>query len=52
MAIQQFIDRTISALSQLPEEKAAEIADFADLILKKTRRGSLTIWYPKSDGGV
>jgi hypothetical protein len=29
------IENTISALSKLPTERAAEVADFADFVLKK-----------------
>ncbi len=35
MTKENLIQRTLSALSKLPKDKANEIADFADFILKK-----------------
>jgi hypothetical protein len=35
MTRETLIQKTLSALSKLPKEKANEIADFADYILKK-----------------
>ncbi|MEI8204791.1 MAG: hypothetical protein WCH34_17360 [Bacteroidota bacterium] len=35
MTRELIIERTLTALTQLPQEKAVEIADFADFILKK-----------------
>ena len=35
MTKETLIKRTLTALSKLPKEKASEIADFADYILKK-----------------
>ena len=35
MTREALIQKTISALAKLPQDKASEIADFADYILKK-----------------
>ena len=35
MTRQAIIDRTLKAISQLPEEKAEEISDFADFVIKR-----------------
>lgn len=35
MSRQEIIERTISIIRQLPEDKAEEISDFADFVLKK-----------------
>ena len=35
MTKQAIIERTIKAINQLPEDKAVEISDFADFIIKK-----------------
>ncbi len=35
MSREEIIKRTIKALENLPDEKAKEIADFADFLLKK-----------------
>ena len=35
MTHQALIQKTLAALSKLPQEKASEIADFAEYILKK-----------------
>lgn len=39
---QLIIDKTLKILNQLPEEKAAEISDFADFILKKYEEHIIT----------
>ena len=35
MTHQAIIDRTIQVINQLPQERASEISDFADYIIKK-----------------
>lgn len=35
MTRQIIIERTLKAINQLPEEKAKEISDFADFMIKK-----------------
>ena len=35
MTREALIQKTMAALSKLPQDKAAEVADFADFILKK-----------------
>lgn len=35
MTRQAIIDRTVEVINQLPDEKASEISDFADFLLKK-----------------
>lgn len=35
MTKQAIIEHTIEVINQLPEDKAAEIADFADLLIKQ-----------------
>jgi hypothetical protein len=35
MTRQAIIDRTIKVLNQLPEDKAEEISDFADFVMKR-----------------
>lgn len=35
MTLQTIIDKTVQVISQLPEDKASEISDFADFIMKK-----------------
>lgn len=35
MTRQAIIDRTVEVINQLPNEKASEISDFADFLLKK-----------------
>jgi hypothetical protein len=35
MSRQEIIERTISIISQIPDDKAEEISDFADFILKR-----------------
>jgi uncharacterized membrane-anchored protein YjiN (DUF445 family) len=35
MTRQAIIERTIKAINQLPEDKAEEISDFADYVIKK-----------------
>ena len=35
MTRQIIIERTLRAINQLPEDKAAEISDFADFIMKR-----------------
>ena len=39
---QKTIERTIKAINQLPEDKAAEISDFADFIMKRYEDDCLT----------
>jgi len=35
MSKNEIIEKTVSAISKLPDDKAEEIADFADFVLKK-----------------
>ena len=42
MKRQVIIERTLKAISQLPEEKAEEISDFADFISKRYEEYRLT----------
>jgi hypothetical protein len=38
MTKQKIIDKTLEAINQLPTDKAEEISDFADFVLKKSFR--------------
>jgi uncharacterized membrane-anchored protein YjiN (DUF445 family) len=42
MTRQAIIERTIKAINQLPEDKAEEISDFADFIIKKFEDNRIT----------
>lgn len=42
MTKQNIIDKTVQAINQLPREKAEEISDFADFVLKKFEEESIT----------
>ena len=42
MTRQLIIERTIKAINQLPDDKAEEISDFADFIMKRFEDHSLT----------
>lgn len=42
MTKQAIITRTVEAINQLPEEKAAEISDFVDFLLKRYEEQKLT----------
>jgi len=42
MTKQKIIDKTIGAINQLPTNKAEEISDFADFILKKFEEEAIT----------
>jgi hypothetical protein len=42
MTKQAIIDRTIKAINQLPEDKAEEISDFADFVIKKFEDNRIT----------
>ena len=42
MTRQAIIERTVEAINQLPPEKASEISDFADFIIKKYEEQLLT----------
>ena len=42
MIREAIIERTIQVINQLPEDKAMEIADFADFIIKKYEEQLLT----------
>lgn len=42
MTKQVIAERTIQVINQLPEDKAAEIADFADFIFKRYEENQLT----------
>jgi len=42
MSRQEIIERTISIIRQLPEEKAEEISDFADFVLKRYEEQIMT----------
>lgn len=43
MTRQLIIDRTVKAINQLPEDKAEEISDFADFVIKRYEEHKLTI---------
>ncbi len=42
MTRQIIIERTLKAINQLPEDKAAEISDFADFLFKRYEEHVLT----------
>jgi len=42
MTKQAIIDRTIKAINMLPEDKAEEISDFADFIMKRFEDSQIT----------
>lgn len=42
MTRQAIIERTIKAISQLPEDKAEEISDFVDFVIKRYEDHKLT----------
>jgi hypothetical protein len=42
MTRQAIIERTIKSINQLPEDKAEEIADFADFVTKRFEENRLT----------
>ncbi len=42
MTRQLIIDRTVKAINQLPEDKAEEISDFADFVIKRYEEQKLT----------
>jgi len=42
MTRQAIIERTIKVINQLPEDKAEEISDFADFVIKKFEDGRIT----------
>jgi hypothetical protein len=42
MIRQAIIERTINAINQLPENKAEEISDFADFVIKKFEDNRIT----------
>jgi hypothetical protein len=42
MTRQLIIDRTVKAINQLPEDKAEEISDFADFVIKRYEEHKLT----------
>jgi hypothetical protein len=42
MTRQIIIERTINAINQLPEDKAEEISDFADFVIKRYEEHRLT----------
>jgi hypothetical protein len=42
MTQEKIIERTTEAIKQLPTEKAEEISDFADCVLKKFEEQSIT----------
>ena len=42
MTRQAIIERTIQAINQLPDEKAQEISDFADFMIKRYEEHQLT----------
>jgi hypothetical protein len=42
MARRLIIERTVNAINQLPEEKAVEISDFAEFIIKRFEEQRLT----------
>ena len=42
MTRQAIIDRTIRAINQLPNEKAQEISDFVDFVIRRYEEAQLT----------
>ena len=42
MTRQIIIERTLKAINQLPEDKAEEISDFADFVIKKFEDNRIT----------
>lgn len=42
MTRQAIIERTVKAINQLPEDKAEEISDFADFVIKRYEEQLLT----------
>ena len=42
MTRQIIIDRTLKAINQLPDDKAEEISDFADFVIKRYEEHRLT----------
>jgi hypothetical protein len=42
MSRQAIIERTISAINRLPEDKAEEISDFADFVMQRYEEQTLT----------
>jgi hypothetical protein len=42
MTRQLIIDRTVKAINQLPEDKAEEISDFADFVMKRYEEQKLS----------
>ena len=42
MTRQAIIERTINVINQLPEDKAEEISDFADFVIKKFEDNRIT----------
>lgn len=42
MTRQAIIDRTVKVINQLPEDKAEEISDFADFVMKRFEEHQLT----------
>lgn len=42
MTRQAIIERTIKVMNQLPEDKAEEISDFADFVIKKFEDNRIT----------
>ena len=42
MTKQNIIERTLKIINQLPEDKAAEISDFADFVFKRYEEYELT----------
>ncbi|UYZ62560.1 DUF2281 domain-containing protein [Hymenobacter weizhouensis] len=46
MSKQEIIDQTVQLLEQLPEEKAAEILDFAAFLMQRSRPNSIVITEP------
>lgn len=42
MTRQAIIERTLKAINQLPEDKAEEISDFADFVIKRFEDHKLT----------
>ncbi|MGV3529685.1 MAG: DUF2281 domain-containing protein [Flavisolibacter sp.] len=42
MSKQAIIDNTVNAIQRLPKDKAQEISDFADFLMKRYEENSLT----------
>ena len=50
MTRQAIIERTVNVINQLPDEKAQEISDFAEFIIKRYEEVQLTVGIQKLSG--